>query len=145
MINSKSEVKLDYITFLQSFAVALVIIGHCFPKTNVEDIYPNYASVLCSLVSSFHMPLFFVIGGFLLMNSFSKKSKSVEHFKGFFISKLKRLIIPYFAIGTLAYCLKIFIFNKFAYRPAEASAIFYLKSMLIPWDNPNIYLWFCLR
>lgn len=142
MTNSKPETRINYITFLQSFAVTLVIISHCMPKANVGDIYPTWASILSSLSSSFHMPLFFVLSGFLLMNSFYKQSKSVELFKDFFITKIKRLIVPYFAIGTLAYLLKIFIFNKFAYRPAEAGIIPYLKSMLIPWSNPNLYLWF---
>ena len=142
MFNEQKSTKIDYITFLQSFAVTLVIIGHCLPKANIGDIYPTWANILHTLVYSFHMPLFFVIGGFLLMNSFYKQSKSIEYFKNFFISKFKRLIIPYCAIGTLAYLLKIFVFNKYAYHPAETNIKYYLKAMLIPWDNPNIYLWF---
>ncbi|MGM9994283.1 MAG: acyltransferase family protein [Candidatus Avigastranaerophilus sp.] len=142
MSDSRVTNKLDYITFLQSFAVTLVIVGHCLPKVNVGDIYPFWAKMLHSLVYSFYMPLFFVIGGFLLMHSFYKQSSSINNFKDFIVNKIKRLIIPYCSVGTVAYLLKIFVFNKFAYRPAEASIMYYIKSMIIPWNNPNIYLWF---
>ncbi len=137
-----SSSKLLYITFLQSFATLLVIIGHCLPLVNGGGYRPLWATVIFKTVMSFHMALFFVLGGFLLMYSFSRLSQSVASFKNFIMLKMKRLLIPYVAIGTLAYLLKIFIFNKFAYRPAEASVSFYLKSLIIPWDNPNIYLWF---
>lgn len=137
----KNYKNIDYVTFLQSFAVVLVLLGHSIPKV-IEGNIPLGFDLLHKLIYTFHMPLFFVISGFLLAKSFVVQSKSILSFKTFVIDKFKRLIIPYISIGTLAYCLKAFIFNKFAYRPAEVSFEFYIKSLLIPWDNPNIYLWF---
>lgn len=134
--------RISYVTFLQSLAVVLVIIGHCLPKPNLGDIYPYWAEFLHKFVYSFHMPLFFTIAGFLLANSFSKQSINLMSFKAFIQNKFKRIIVPYFAIGTLAYLLKVFIFNRFAYRPAQIGVIAYIKSMLVPWDNPNMYMWF---
>ncbi len=140
-INDKKQ-KLSYITYLQSYALMLVIIGHCLPKVNLGDEYPYWAEILHKFVYSFHMPLFFVLSGFLLANSFYKNSESITSFKNFLLTKTKRLLVPYFAIGTTAYLLKVFIFNKFAYRPAKFEFAYYVKSMIIPWDNPNMYLWF---
>ena len=138
----KNTQKIDYINFLQSFAVTLVIIGHCFPKLNGTEMLPIWAKIIHDLIYSFHMPLFFVLAGFLFMNSLYRQSKSIQNFTNFINNKFIRLIIPYFSIGTLAYLLKVFIFNRFAYRPASFEIVFYIKSLLIPWDNPNIYLWF---
>ncbi len=132
--------KIDYITFIQSLAVTLVVIGHSFPKEILTDSLPAWAACIRSLIYSFHMPLFFVLAGFLFVYSFEKKG--LGSFKEFFIKKFNRLIIPYIAVGSVAYCLKTFIFNSFAYRPSTPSALFYLKSMLYPLSNPNIYLWF---
>ena len=138
----KTVQKIDYINYLQSFAVTLVIIGHCFPKPNSVEILPLWAKIIPHIIYSFHMPLFFALAGFLFMNSFHRQSESIKTFTNFVRNKFIRLIIPYFSIGTLAYLLKVFIFNKFAYRPAALNILSYIKSMLIPSENPNIYLWF---
>ena len=138
----KTAQKIDYINFLQSFAVTLVIIGHCLPKPNGTEMLPLWAKIIHDMIYSFHMPLFFVLAGFLFINSFYRQSNSIQNFANFISTKFIRLIIPYFSIGTLAYLLKVLVFNRFAYRPASADIVSYIKSMLIPWDNPNIYLWF---
>lgn len=137
-----NEKKITYISFLQSFAVFLVLVGHCLPNMNNGLAKPIWATATHHFVYMFHMPLFFIIGGFLLKNQFNNNRKTIYNFKIFCTNKFKKLIIPYFSIGTIAYLLKVFIFNKFAYRPAEVGIIPYIKSFLIPWDNPNIYLWF---
>lgn len=87
------------------------------------------------------MPLFFVISGYLFIYSMTKKEWNVK-FIDFLIKKCKRLIIPYITIGTIAFLLKAFIFNSFAYRPTTPSFTYYLKSMIYPSSNPNLYLWF---
>lgn len=138
----KTAQKIDYISYLQSFAVTLVVVGHCLPKLNGMETLPLWAKIIHDTLYSFHMPLFFVLAGFLFMNSSYRQSENIRNFANFISNKFIRLIIPYFSIGTLAYLLKVFVFNKFAYRPASFDIVFYVKSMLIPWDNPNIYLWF---
>ncbi len=138
----QNDNKIACITFLQSFAVVLVVAGHCLPEANLGDTFPLWASILHNFVYSFHMPLFFAIAGYLFSNSFKRQSISIKNFKIFIRSKLKRIIVPYISIGTLAYLLKVFIFNKFAYRPCMGSFVDFIKSILIPWDNPCAYLWF---
>jgi len=134
--------RIDYINFIQSFAVTLVVIGHSLPRLNGTDTMPLWANIIYDLIYSFHMPLFFVLAGFLLMNSFNRQSQSIQTFKHFIHNKFIRLIIPYVSIGSLAYLLKVFVFNRFAYRPASFDIVFYIKSMIVPGANPMLALWF---
>ncbi len=133
--------KIPYITFLQSFAVFLVCIGHSLPLDNATGEFPLVFGIIHNILYSFHMPLFFAIAGFLFIYSMESKNYNIE-FKDFIQKKLKKLIIPYFSIGTIAYLLKTFIFNSFAYRPSQPSLSFYLSSMFAPENNPDKYLWF---
>ena len=141
-MSEKVKERIDYITFLQSFAVTLVMIGHSLPNLNGTTAKPDWAMLLYHFVYTFHMPLFFVIAGFLLSYSFAKNSNTIKSFYSFIKSKFVRIIVPYIGLGTLSYFLKVFIFNKFAYRVQEAGIIPYLKSLMYPETNPNGYLWF---
>ena len=132
---------LSYITFLQSFAVTLVVLGHSFPLDKITNEIPLIFKHIHDILYSFHMPLFFAIAGFLFIYSMENNAHNVN-FKEFLYKKVKRLIIPYFTIGTFAFCLKTFIFNSFAYRPSQPSLSFYVSSMLAPNNNPDKYLWF---
>lgn len=142
MINSNTTQKIEYISFLQSFAVVLVVLGHCMPEPNMGDKIPICLQIIHDTIYTFHMPLFFVLAGFLLMNSIFRQSKNIQNFYVFVNYKFRRLIIPYFTMGTLAYLLKGFVFDKFAYKPIQLGLISYIKSLLIPWNNVNTQLWF---
>lgn len=130
--------KIDYITFLQSFATFLVIVGHSAPENNTV----SFINIIRDFIYTFHMPLFFVLSGFLFLHSYYRNKETLVKFYTFINKKIIRLILPYFIMGTIAYLLKAFLFNRFAYRPVENTIGFYLKSMIYPWDNPNISLWF---
>jgi len=73
--------RIDWIDVAKGFGMICVVLAH------VEEQYlklPLY---------TFHMPLFFFLSGYL----FSIKSS----FKEFFIGKCKRILVPYFCLGTL--------------------------------------------
>ena len=139
--SSTNKKHLSYIAYLQSFAVLLVCIGHSLPLDNATGELPLISEIIHNILYSFHMPLFFAIAGFLFIYSMETKNYNVE-FKEFIQKKIKKLIIPYFSIGTIAYLLKTFLFNSFAYRPSQPSLYFYLSSMFAPENNPDKYLWF---
>lgn len=65
---------IDYIDTAKGIGILSVLIGHIFPRQNVDFIY------------LFHMPLFFFISGFLL---------SPQPTTSFLTKKTKALIIPY--------------------------------------------------
>lgn len=118
------------ILFLQTFGILLVVLGH-----SGEDI-----PYLSKWIYSFHMPLFMFISGYLLSLTNNQKINQIE-MKTFIIRKVKRLLIPYFVISSLAYVPK-YILGKFAMRPVELNLETYLKGFLYPWNNPIIFFWF---
>ena len=81
------------INSLKGFAIFLVVLGHAiiyFPVNLHENVY---CDALFKIVSSVHLPLFFVISGYC----FSYRG----HYKEFAYKKLKRLIIPYFVFNLI--------------------------------------------
>lgn len=118
------------ILFLQVFGIILVVIGH------IGEMNTN----LHRWIYSFHMPLFMFISGYLLNYTNQRKIENIN-LKEFFWKKIKRLLIPYFIITSLAYIPK-YILNKFTLRPVELTFNNYLKGFIYPWDNPIIFFWF---
>lgn len=74
----KGKRKLEIITFLQSFAMFLVVIGHSFPIPISPEEYIAYTKIIHKIIYSFHMPLFFVISGYLFIYSMTKKEWNVK-------------------------------------------------------------------
>ena len=75
--------RLDYIDIMKGIGIILVVLGHI-----------SYNSILITWIYSFHMPLFFLISGFL----FYKSRKD-----GFIKRKLVGLLTPYFCFSLLTY------------------------------------------
>lgn len=120
------------ISFLQTFGIILVVLGHT-EKTGTSFFIRD-------LIYSFHMPLFIFISGYLLKFTTEGKIGDIQ-LNIFIIKKIKRLIIPYILISSLAYIPK-YLLGKFAVRPLELSLKDYIFNMLYPWDNPIIFFWF---
>ena len=127
------------VSFLQAFGIILVVIGHAY-YGDTKDSW-TYAWIY-----SFHMPLFMFISGYLLQYGFENKSITLSSVPlygsgGFIGKKVKRLLIPYITISTVAFSLKP-LFNRFAIRPVEITFTDYLKMLVYPWDNVIIFFWF---
>lgn len=75
----------ESLDFLRGFGILLMVIGHIgFTKA---DIY----------IYAFHMPLFYMISGYLVKPDVRKK------FSAHVVSRAKRLLIPYFLFGFAQY------------------------------------------
>ena len=127
------------VSFLQAFGIILVVIGHAY----YGDTKDSWTYVW---IYSFHMPLFMFISGYLLQYGVEKKSIALSSVPlygsgGFIWKKVKRLLIPYITISTVAFSLKP-LFNRFAIRPVEITFADYLKVLVYPWDNVIIFFWF---
>lgn len=129
----------NLISFLQVFGILLVVIGHS-----------NYGAPELPLwhtwIYSFHMPLFMFISGFLLRYGAEIKGIALADTplygsKGFIWKKLKRLLIPYVCISTLAFFPKALL-SRFAARPLEISWDAYIRMLVYPGDNVIIFFWF---
>jgi len=76
------------IDFLKGFGITLMIMGHI-------PVYP----IVSRYIYQFHMPLFFIVSGFLY------KKKEKNKFTELLLKWLKRLLIPYFLFSLLGYIL----------------------------------------
>jgi polysaccharide biosynthesis protein PslL len=75
--------RIEWIDVLRGVGIILVVLGHCFSGLTREIIY------------SFHMPLFFALGGLLYRPS--------TDYKAFFKHKAQHLMIPYLTFLVIFY------------------------------------------
>ncbi len=134
MENSTQQNKKYYneITIAKGIGILLVVLGHALKQTGGSNVPGN---ALISIIYSFHMPLFFVLSGFVSVKilQYSKMTEYINYIK----SRAARLLIPYFVMGILYMPLKYFM-NRFAINPYDFSQSW----KLILGDNPNTTMWF---
>lgn len=93
--------RLDWIDCAKGVGIIFVIIGHCSIESVKEYIY------------LFHMPLFFIISGFL----WNREKYSKMCYKDFFVYKWHKLIIPYFKIAGTCFILFgiVLLFHRYGF------------------------------
>ena len=79
------KTKINYIDYSKGIAILFVIFGHVYWGNNIVTTW----------IYSFHMPLFFIISGFLLKLNKNKNTKSV------ILKKFKSLIVPYILFSII--------------------------------------------
>ena len=79
--------RIQWIDIAKGIGIILVIIGHVSINANIND-----------FIYSFHMPLFFIISGFLY------KPK-----KNFVKNKVRSILIPYFVFSIVSFIYWFFI------------------------------------
>ncbi len=130
------------ISFLQVFGIVLVVAGH-----SVDQLEINLITDLNNdWLHLFRMPLFMFLSGYLLYYGLRKRSMALSAIslygsQGFIWKKVRRLLIPYVFISTLAFFPKA-VLSRFALRPIELSLENYLHSLIYPWDNVIRFFWF---
>lgn len=127
------------ISFLQAYGIILVVLGHSF--VGYGENHP-----IAVWIYNFHMPLFFFISGYLLYYSPLIHGRQLGQTKmtgsnGFLMKKVKRLLIPYVFISSLAFIPKAYL-SRFADRPVELSFDAWWHMLVYPWDNVIIYFWY---
>lgn len=135
----------ERVSFLQVFAIMLVVIGHSF--------YKHEDNIVFEWIYSFHMPLFFFISGCLLNNSVLRSGKPLGEYFGArrLLQKARRLLLPYWLISSLVFLPKSLLGN-FAGRPVDFSFSGYAYMLLHPLENvisifwflPTLFLVFCI-
>lgn len=86
------------LTYLKGIAIILVILGHSFSFTGFDLVDKERYFIyyyIYNTIYSFHMPLFFIVSGFLANKEYQIKE--------FYFSKIKRLLIPYIFINIIDY------------------------------------------
>lgn len=77
--------KINYIDYSKGIAIFFVIFGHVYCGNNI----------ITTWICSFHVPLFFIISGFLLKLNKNKNIKSV------ILKKFKSLMVPYILFSII--------------------------------------------
>jgi len=129
--------KIEGITKLQSVCIFLVILVHSIPNSVMES-NPAWVMHGHHLITLFIMPLFMFLSGYLFILS---NMDRVISYPRFMLKKVKRLLIPYFVISTVAFVLKCML-SKYAIRPTAFDFTHYLRGILYPLENPMILFWF---
>ena len=125
-------------TLLSIWGIVLVVLGHSgFEETIIQD----KLHFLHSWIYSFHMPLFFLISGFLysLTNSDFLKIPTLKFLK----KKTTRLLVPYLALGVLLFVIK-FAFSGLSHASRSFSVAGFF-AMFVNTGYPSStmgYLWY---
>ena len=128
--------KINWILILQAWAMLWVVIGHS--RVGTEPGWPQYANALYYFASSFHMPLFIFVSGYLFyITRINKKWPYWRMIK----EKLERLGIPFVVFTAAALVLKS-IFSSEMERPVTLNLSNFLHGFLYPADSPMAEMWF---
>ena len=106
----------------KGLAILFVYLGHSvlYHPIQMVKLYP-WCDALDNFITSFNMPLFFIISGYL----FSKTRKTSEElYKG----KTKRILIPYLTTMAILIGMKLILPGTMSYNSAVGGGI---KSLLI--------------
>lgn len=139
MDNINSKQRILYLDSLKGFAIILMVIGHAiswsfddyknlFALDNPSDSFKR-ATVIYDFIYSFHMPLFFMISGYLL----SFKQGYINIIKKRFF----RLMVPYIFTGFLIYLLRGYFGYWFLFSLWEVSMLAILFDILRKTVNKN--------
>jgi fucose 4-O-acetylase-like acetyltransferase len=137
------------IAALQGAGILLVVIGHAEGLLPAERdalmksdaAYAAFIGIV-QWIYSFHMPLFFAISGFLLHRATLRKgARAYPRWNEFVASKAERLLVPYVAISSVAYPIKVLL-SRFALRPIQFTLHDYVWNLVFPWENTIIFFWF---
>ena len=95
--------KLLDVSLMRVFAVVFLVLWHCYCPYMFwgyeSPINDWYSFVIETLIPDANMPLFTFISGYLFC--FLLKKGKYQNFKEFFFNKSRRLLIPFFVIGSL--------------------------------------------
>ncbi len=123
---------------LSVWGILLVLLGHSGFE---EPIIQQKLSYLHSWIYSFHMPLFFLISGFLfsLTNPVMEKACTGK----FIWKKTLRLIVPYVVLGSVIFAIK-YAFSSLSHADRVFSVGNFFKMFIIPGaDYSTIgHLWY---
>lgn len=104
------------INYIKGIAILLVFIGHAATPSFLER--PYFYEFIVQLIYSFHMPLFFLVSGFLSYKVIDMNLK--ENYFNFVKAKFYRLAVPFLTISfILVYFLIGLYFRKYCFNNKE--------------------------
>lgn len=128
---------------LASIGIVLVVTGHSAPSLDSAGTPASaeWMRAVLGVISLFHMPLFFFVSGYLTSLGWASDGWARLDYRAFVQRKAQRLLLPYWAISTAAFPLKVWM-GEHALRPVEFSWKGYFVTLFVPWQNTIVYFWF---
>ncbi|MBR3998613.1 MAG: acyltransferase family protein, partial [Clostridia bacterium] len=90
--------RLEYVDLMYLFGILMVVWGHSHPLDG--SWWGTWYEHINVFIYSFHMPLYFFLGGYLMVHS---SSIDRTGYKNWAISKLLKFLIPYIVLTAIAY------------------------------------------
>lgn len=106
--------KSDTIDYLKAFAAILVVTHHAVAYSGVDTASGGW-QLLLLLIISVHVPLFFVVAGYLCHR---------QPLKPYFQKKLMRVLLPFFTFSSLKLLYSALISDAFAHAPSLPVQLF---------------------
>ncbi|MGL4997908.1 MAG: acyltransferase family protein, partial [Cetobacterium sp.] len=144
LVENKSEFikinKKNYyneITLAKGIGIILVILGHSFTFTGLNIFNDPINNYILRTIYSYHMPLFFLISGFL-------SNIGIENLnKKFYFTKIKRLMIPYFFINIID-AIPRYLFNDLVNNKSNSLGKVLLYSGAATWFVYTLFILFLI-
>lgn len=127
MFKIKRDLSID---ISKGIGILLIILGHL----------PNIPPELKKIIYSFHVPMFFIISGYL----YNKAKYQNFTLKEFAVFKFKRLMIPYFFIGFSCFLLFGIIMPAVVHgidSQFYSDAINYFFGLIYSYGSPKYMAW----
>lgn len=145
--------RIDWIDALKGFAILTVVIGHCITDSLSSQTFPEYAALLQMMndaIYSFHMPLFFMISGyvFYLTKSYRKwKTKVLDFSIVYVIWSTLMWFSKYMMSGDVNHPVTIIDLVSIVYKPIMVYWYLYVLIILyaivscLRWERVSWRLW----
>lgn len=127
--------RLDYIAWIQFIGVLCVIFGHSMNNIAVPDAFISVKA----WIYVFHMPLFFIVSGYLF--SYNGGFKHKGGYWGTLKGKASRLLLPY-VIWNLLFIAPKVIMADYTNDQVELTPQYFGMLMLYPRNNILGHTWF---
>ena len=128
--------RLKYISLFQVIGPILVILGHSLNGINITS--GIWYSLTKEWIYIFHMPLFFMISGYLL--SF-KGFEDTKGYLGFIRQKFNRLLLPYLIWNIIGFIPKL-LMQQITPDTVELSRLQIIKCLFYPRQTIWGHTWF---
>ena len=100
----------------KGLAILFVYLGHSVLYHPIQMVSIPWCHILERFITSFNMPMFFIISGYL----FSKSKKSIEElYKG----KTIRILVPYLFTMFIIVCVKLVLPVSMSYNAAIGGGV----------------------
>lgn len=132
--------RVNSLDIAKGIAIALVVVGHVVARDDVPG--ADWYNIMRMCIYSFHMPLFMVLSGMSLGLSWKVLANDAAVL-GYVRKRLKKLVIPYAALGLLIICGKL-VASRYIHvdniPPGVLSGL--LDLFLQPMASAAAFLWF---